>query len=632
MSENSVNGIVVDKISLNAMNAAFMRKLENFDCAIVLDQQGNDKNGKAQLAVLNTVNKTPKPSILIIATDRLQYSWYQTMFCGIGADFKFITADPKSINYFSPKISNFYITHCAAAANPVFEKIKQSGLVWDLVIIDGGLASDGIDTDRILKAFDFKTKKLAVFAPYIRSASGEAEKLSQLPAKFLADKAKADYFLSNTPGLSTTAFSLSSPFMQRFTDYDTKIPDVKIINYTLNDEVLKAKQEQSTLSLYTYGGNIFEELTLDMRKLYNRDKYDDHIVNALREFDTKLDAYVNEVSALLKDPDARIITYFSSEKTLNYVYKVLSSSVIGLKKVIAVKNSKAYNINDSRRNFNGDKSDDIKIILSLDDQIEQYDQIDNITHVFNFELPNDPMILNRRFRQGGKNGFTDPQFILFRDDKDLFDGRMLCKTLALGIADCYAYNIPSRNIYLFTEKLDGILAGMLLELEDTENYPTDKLGRLGAQYNIREGADKVREILCKKRDRIKTAFGIGEKLTSKTAAKNMLTPKIEELKKGCCYFDQSGALVGGVYSTENDNEYIKVSSELGAEPTVLERDTAREALKACDTPHKLWELLHDVEEKDKAYVFYCAWRYLNENCGYKKDYCEFLRDVFEEVV
>ncbi|MBD5080949.1 MAG: hypothetical protein HDT44_04210 [Ruminococcaceae bacterium] len=632
MSENSVNGIVVDKISLNAMNAAFMRKLENFDCAIVLDQQGNDKNGKAQLAVLNTVTQTPKPSILLITTERLLYSWYQTMLCGIGADFKFITADPKSINYFSPKISNFYITHCGAAENPVFEKIRQSGLVWDLVIIDGGLASDGIDTDHILKGFDFKTKKLAVFAPYIRSASGEAEKLSQLPAKFLADKAKADYFLSNTPGLSTTAFSLSNPFMQRFTEYDTKIPNVKIINYTLNDEVLKAKQEQSTLSLYTYGGNIFEELTLDMRKLYNNSKYDDHIVNALREFDTKLDAYVNEVEALLGDPDTRIITYFSSEKTLNYVYKVLSSSVIGLKKVIAIKNSKSYNINDSRRNFNGDKTDDIRVILSLDDQIEQYDQVDNITHVFSFELPNDPMILNRRFRQGGRQGFTDPQFVLFRDDKDLFDGRMLCKTLALGIADCYAYNIPSRNIYLFTEKLDGILSEMILELEGVEGYSADKLNRLGAKYNIRESTDKVKEILCRKRDRIKTAFGISEKITAKTAAKKILTPKIEELKKGCCYFEANGALAAGEYNTENDSEYVKMSSELGGLSSVLELNKAREALKACDTPHKLWELLHNVEETNKAYVFYCAWRYMNENCGYKKDYCEFLRDVFEEVV
>ncbi len=632
MSENSVNGIVVDKISLNAMNVAFMRKLKDFDCAIVLDQQGNDKNGKAQLAVLDTVTKTPKPSILLITTDKLQYSWYQTMFCGIGADFKFITSDPKSINYFSPKISNFYITHCGAAENPIFEKIKQSGLVWDLVIIDGGLSRVGIETDRILKAFDFKTKKLAVFAPYIKAHSGEAEKMSQLPAKFLADQIKADYFLSNTPGLGTAAFSLSNPFMQCFTAYDTEIPDVKIINYTLNDEVLKAKQDQSTASLYTYGGNIFEELTLDMRKLYNCDKYDDHIVNALRGFDSKLDAYVNEVSALLEDPDTRIITYFSSEKTLEYVYKVLSSSVIGLKRVIAVKNSKAYNINDSRRNFYGDKTEDIRIILSLDDQIEQYDQIDDITHVFSFELPNSPLVLNRRFRQGGRKGFSNPQFILFRDDKDLFDGRMLCKTLAMGIADCYAYGIPSRNIYLFTEKLDGMISEMLLELEGAEEFSPDKLNRLGVKYNIKESADNVREILCQKRSRIKTAFGISEKITTKTAARKILTPKIEELKKGCCYFDPSGALVSGEYNTENDGEYVQMSSELNAEPAVLELNRAREALKACDSADKLLVLLRNVKETDKAYVFYCAWRYMNENCGYKKDYSEFLRDVFEEVV
>lgn len=185
MGEDSVKGIVLDKISLNAMNVAFMRKLKEFDCAIVMDQQGNDKNGKAQLAVLDTVTKTAKPSILLITTEKLLYAWYQNMICGIGADFKFITEDPKSINYFSPKISNFYITCCAAAENPIFGKIKQSGLVWDLVIIDGGLSSEGMEIDRILESFDIVTKKLVVFASYIKSLPGEAEKLSKLPAKFL---------------------------------------------------------------------------------------------------------------------------------------------------------------------------------------------------------------------------------------------------------------------------------------------------------------------------------------------------------------------------------------------------------------------------------------------------------------
>lgn len=632
MGEDSVKGIVLDKISLNAMNVAFMRKLKEFDCAIVMDQQGNDKNGKAQLAVLDTVTKTAKPSILLITTEKLLYAWYQNMICGIGADFKFITEDPKSINYFSPKISNFYITCCAAAENPIFGKIKQSGLVWDLVIIDGGLSSEGMEIDRILESFDIVTKKLVVFASYIKSVPGEAEKLSKLPVKFLENRSKAEYFESNVPDESIVSFSLSNPFMRCFTSDDTTVPDIKIINYKVNDEILKAKQDQSINSLYSYGGNVFEELTLDMRKLYNCDRYDDHIVNALREFDSKLDAYINEVSMLLEDPDTRIITYFSSEKTLEYVQKVLSTSFIGLKRVIAVKKGHLYNIDDSRRNFDGNKKADIRVILSLDDQHEQYDLIDNITHAINFELPDSPLTLHRRFRQGGRKGFSNPQFILFRDDRDLFDGRMLCSTLALNIAGGFVYGLPGRNIYLFIQGLDSIISSMLCELEGAEGFASDKISALATKYNIKAGGDRAREIICHKRDKIKAAFGLPGKIVDKRAANNILTPKIEHLKHGCCFFDSNGMLVSKEYNIEGDSDYGLISRGLDTEPIVIEQIKAREVLKSCDTADKLLMLLRDVKETDKAYVFYCAWRFMNENCGYNKDYSGFLRDVFEEVV
>lgn len=632
MSENSVKGIVLDKISLNAMNIAFMRKLKEFDCAIVMDQQGNDKNGKAQLAVLDTVTKTAMPSILLITTEKLLYSWYQIMICGIGADFKFITADPKSLNFFSPNISNFYITYCEAAENPVFEKIRESGLVWDLVIIDGGLSSGGMEIDKILESYDIRTKKLVVFAPYIKTAPGEAEKLSMLPVKFLENSSKAEYFKTNTPDETAAEFSLSTPFMRCFTSHDTVSPDIKIISYKVNDEILKAKQDQSITSLYSYGGNVFEELTLDMRKLYNCDRYDDHIVNALRGFDSKLDAYINEVSMLLEDPDTRIITYFSSEKTLEYVQKVLSTSAVGLKRIIAVKKGQLYNIDDSRRNFDGKKKADIRVILSLDDQHEQYDLIDNITHVFCFELPNSPLTLHRRFRQGGRKGFTNPQFIMFRDDKDLFDGRMLCSTLALNIAESFVYGIPGRNIYLFTEGLDNIISSMLCELEGAEEFSDEKISAIAVKYNIKNVSESTREIICRKRDAIKAAFGLPGKIVDKKAANNILAPKIQQLRQGCCFLDSNGMLLSKAYNIEGDNDYGLISRGLETEPIVLEQLRAREALKECDTADKLLALLRDVKETDKAYVFYCAWNFLNRNCGYGKDYNEFLREVFEEVV
>ena len=111
MSETDIRGIVFDKIRLNEMNVAFMRKLETFGCAVVLDEQGNDKHGKAQLAILSTLFSTKSPSILMITTRKLMYAWYQALLTGIGADFKFITPEERSINYFSPKLSNLFIAN-----------------------------------------------------------------------------------------------------------------------------------------------------------------------------------------------------------------------------------------------------------------------------------------------------------------------------------------------------------------------------------------------------------------------------------------------------------------------------------------------------------------------------------------
>lgn len=632
MSENSVKGIVLDKILLNTMNIAFMRKLKEFDCAIVMDQQGNDKHGKAQLAVLDVTTTVKKPSVLLITTQELMYAWYQTMFCGIGTDFKFISDDPKSINYYSPKISNYYITCCEAAQNPLFEKIKESGMVWDLVIIDGGLSRSGIDTDRILESFELKTKKLIVFASYIKAVPGEAEKLSLLPLRYLDNRSKAEYFEKNRPNQSFVNFSLSHPFMRCFTADDLNEPDIKVIDYKINDEILKAKQDQSITSLYTYGGNVFEELTLDIRKLYNREKYDDHIVNALREFDDKLDCYINEITELLKNPDNRIITYFSTEKTLEYVYKVLTSYVIGLKREIAVKKKNLYNINDSRRNFEGDKTDDIRIVLSLDDQHEQYDQINTITHVINYELPNSPLTLHRRFRQGGRDGFSNPQFIMFNDQYGMFDGRMINNVLALNISDSFVYGLPGRNIYMFVNGLDRIISAMVSELEGIEDFDTEKVNQMAVKYNIKAIDEKAREIIAKKLDEIKAAFGLPRKVVDKSAANNILSPKIEQLKQGCCYYDSNGMLVSGEYNIESDSDYGLISRGLETEPIVIQRNKAREILKKCGTPDKLLDLFRDIKETDKANVYYCAWRFMNENCDYKKDYCEFLRAVFEEVV
>lgn len=632
MSETGIMGITLDNIPLNAINTAFMRKLNGFDCVIAMDEQGNDKLEKAQLAVLDAVTGKKTPSVLIITTGKLMYEWYRSMIGGIGVDFKFITPDPKSINYFSPKLSSLYIANKESGSNPIFGKIKESGLVWDLVIIDGGLSRAGIETETILDSFDLKAKKLVVFASYLVHEQDAAEKLSKLPEKFLADSGKAEYFKKHYPDKSVIDFTLSTPFTKYYGKDPLSQPDIKVIRYAVNEQVLKAKAEQSGAPAYTYGGNIFEELTLDMRKLYNADRYDDEIVTGLRQFDTKLNAYLDELSRLTEDPDSRIITYFSSEKTLEYVYKVLSSSVIGLKRVTAIKKSSFFGIDDTISYFEAETSRDIRIVLSTDVQDEKNSKIPYITHVINYELPTSPLVLHRRYKQGGINGSENPQFILFRDETDQFDGRMLKNVLALNFCSSFSHEIPGRNIYLFIDDLNVILADLIYSLEGAEDFDENAVQEAISKYNLKTAGDNAKLTLSVARDETKLAFEVPAGKVTKDFLASHIGEKLEALRKGCCFFDFNGSLQSKEYAIRNNEEYSKLEGELENDPFVRSRNAAREIIDQCRTPDKLYGALIGVDEYDKSSVCYCTWRYIVENCEYKGDYNQFLKDIFEEAI
>ena len=633
MGETDIRGIVFDKITLNEMNVAFMHKLETFGCAVVLDEQGNDKRGKAQLAVLSTLFSTAAPSVLMITTRKLMYAWYQAMLTGIGADFKFIVSEVRSINHFSPKLSNLFIASEEAWGNPVFEKIKETGFVWDLVIVDGGLARRGINIEFITDNFDVKTKKLVVFAPYLRQERDAAEKLSRIPEKFLAEEEKAKYFSDHFADESVLDFSLSTPFTRYYDKENLGRPNIRVIPYTLSQEILKAKEEQNGSSLYNHGGNIFEELTLDMRKVYISPRYDDDAVTGLRKFDAKLDAYLSELERLLKDPDNRIITYFSSDKTREYVHKVLNTSVVGLGRITAIKKTGLYRISNTLDSFKAGTGDDIRIVLSTDDQYELCGLINTITHVINYELPDSPMILHRRYKQGGTAGFRNPEFIMFRDSTDRFDGRILSGAMALNIVDGFSFNIPGKNIYIHTDGLEEILADMMEELEGVEEMDDGAVTSLIAKYNLNTTPDRARIDLRYGRDAVRNAFGLPEgKDTDRYALVRLFREKLAELRDNCAYLDSGGVLRIKKYDTEQSSDYYSISRSLFKQPLAVLREKARKALDGCDRPEKCIGLLQSTDERLKSLVYYCAWRYMTENCGLQSDYDEFLKSVFEEAI
>lgn len=633
MSETGIKGIVLDNIPLNVMTISFMRKLEKFGCAVVMDEQGSNKYAKAQLAVLDAVIGAKAPSVLVITAGKLMYEWYSELVKGIGADFKFITPDPDSVNYFSPKLESLYITSTVAGDNPVFRQIKDSGLIWDLVIIDGGLSREGIDTDLILNSFDFKTKKLVIFAAYPGTKKNAAEKLAELPAKFLDDRGRAEYFKSNYPGEDITEFSLSTPYSRYYGSSALTAPKIKTITYAPAEDVIRARSEQDGTRTYVYGGNIFEELTLDSRKLYNAEKYDDKIVTELRKADVKLDAYINELTSLAEDSENRIITYFSSEKTLEYVYKVLCTTNVGLGRVTAVKKSGIYRIDDTALCFKAGEKSDIRILLSLDNQDEQCDRFELITHVINYELPNNPLTLHRRYKQGGRRGFDEPEFILFKDETDKFDGRMIKKALALNFCSGFTVGIPGRNIYLHIEGLEHILAELLDELSGVDDMSVPEINALAAEYNLKTTGQNAKAELINSRGNIRRAFGLPNEKTGIDAAASIIGEKLAAFRQGCCLFDIEGRLRVKSYGIENNKDYCDLEEELKkGDKLIRSRDKARKLLDGSKTSGKIYEIIRGADERDRQYIYYCTWRYLSENRRVNGDYNKFLADIFEEVI
>lgn len=643
MSETSVKGIVYDRIPLNVMNIAFLRKMEKFDCAISLDEQSTPRSARAQLAALNAILGKKSPSVLIITPSDVMYEWYENLLTGIGADFKFITPEPQEINYFSPKIGNLFICDKKAYNSSIFRIAKEQDFSWDLVMIDIDFARNNEDVDLLLENFDFKAKKLVLFAPFVQSKDNIAQKLASVPIKFLADSEKAAYFALNYPKENITDFTLSTPYSRYYTEDTLFSPKITVVEYSVSSDVLKAAKEQTPTKIYRSGGNVFEELALDTRKLYIANKYDVKTIQNLRKTDIKLDAYINLLSRLLKNSQNRIITYFTSEKTLNYVQKALKATE--LSDFAAVKKNRLHNLccfadmEVTAAYLETGERQTVRSLLMVDSFEEQCGRMKNITHIINYELSNDPVVLQRRYLRSGIDGFGNPEFIVFGDEENRFDGRILRRVLPLNLCHAFVSGIPGRNVYLYMPELGKILSNVIKELENLENIGGIELCGLIDDYNtginfsespnVNEQEGKA--VLIKLREQIKRAFEISDEHICKAALADIIEKKAEELRKGCCRLD-GGILKSKTCQSKNSAEYQQMQAEIVADEKTISLNEARRVLNGCGNTAELKKALDTAEESDKEYVYYCAWRYLSDNGRFEGGYDKFLKELSEEAI
>ena len=80
-------------------------------------------------------------------------------------------------------------------------------------------------------------------------------------------------------------------------------------------------------------------------------------------------------------------------------------------------------------NFTGDVRDNARIVLSVDNVGSVDAQTKTFTHIFNYELPDSPVVFEQRALRHGINNEQSREFIVFCDKNKLFDSRMLSKVL-----------------------------------------------------------------------------------------------------------------------------------------------------------------------------------------------------------
>ena len=641
MSEMEINGIALNKLALTPQNLAFADKLKRFRCAIVLDEPGCDQRSKAQIGIYNVLNTSETPNILIVTTDKLMYSWYQTLIGNLGADFKFVTSSKNGISFFNPDLSNLLIMD-AKALEPetkpaVVDEIQSSGLVWDLLILDGGLSQSGFDSDYYSNNLCVKTKELIVFAPILQKNKDAAFALEHLPGKFM-ENAPEGFRLDER----ITEFNPDTPAMKyEHENSEAFSHKITVASYTVSDEIVRAYEEQPKRLGGTSGGNILEELMLDKREIYVSPVYDKNMVEQLLAADPKLAVYIQKLEQALQQQDSTVVTYFTDNKTLEYIKKVLMVRLPDFEQNVTVRMSGVYDTQSTMQRFGmAEENGQARVILAKDGISERFLRVGKITHVFNYELPVSPLVLQQRYKRYGGNGFASPEFVVFADDKERFDSRMLDRVLALNFLDGFCYAIPSANVYLHYEGLDKALAAVISELQSLWDMPENERNEVfalnfSAKYRISfTDFEQLSAYAESKLTALHRAFGL-DGSEEKGELEGKIGEKLNQLRNGAVYFNNDGVLTSSALAYGNDafNQY---KNNITGHEIVLQRAEAAAMLQKrsdeLDNESKFPYIADLVEKAPKplrsavlfnSYWFFCKERGAAVSCR------EFIRDFNE---
>lgn len=456
-----------------------LKKLAKHNYALVLNRMETGKIQTVQLCVHDALIQYENPNIVIICPEHLLKSWYSTLLWEMGAEFKYFGVYEKSANLFSGMLANL----CLVSSESITRDKENSVLgnpetIWDLMIIDIPV-DDKTELKTYIDYVKSQAKKLLISAPASARYGAEYENMTELVKALLHRKRKDDTSEEIKIKVPVNGNS-GNPFVtgRNMTgDYE-----VKTISYKIDPKSVEKAVRAEGASRYKFGGNIFEEYALEERIFYRADEYTNKHLKELVTIDTKMKAFLNEINIILEEnPENCAVVYCSAPNTVNYIAKALRARY-GDKKNICV-----YNVMTDADYINSElycnEAAKPRVIITDDRAGVKFLNAEKITHIINYEYPENPAVLEQRYTRSGRKP-SKPVFYVFCDADYKYDGRMLRKTVLSKLGKAFCARIPDKCLLFNIENIEEYLITLILDLKYISDHPKEAGEDFSFEYGL----------------------------------------------------------------------------------------------------------------------------------------------------
>ena len=655
MNANDLKWITSGNLEHNPFYFSIPEKLDKFGYCIDMSGYGEGKADKAQLCILDAANKKEEPNILIICPDGCKESWYLNLLKGVGLDFKFVNAAHDAVTFFSAETSNLMLLDekvLAEGEGSAFDPIRKSGILWDLVIIDGAGAVDGMIPSLYTENFGMKTNRLLIFAPYPSEYTTAPDGIKDIVKALMSDSAKAAAVDSLVLDENMMKFTMDSPLVNYPKEEDGD-SHLRIERYAFPEaDIPQTLHIEDQGGRYSHGGNVFEEYNLPERSIYQKPSFTRSDAETLKNKDKKLAKFLEVIDGIMNSDDKTAIVYFKSEATIDYIEKILTSIYYDKTGSILFLEKASFDARRMKQWYETVPSRRVKVVLTVDKLSESIGIYSPITHIINYELPDSPVELQQRYkRRGVSPSGTQPEFIIFMDDNKLFDSRVLGKALAGNLYKAFRMNVPSENILFSVEGIEDILVDIIADIKYVADYTGavgssfDIISKFRQDYNVPAArqlttAARTHEYAERKLKTLASALGAADMVEDKDLDKEALKGKILQtvrmIRSGYAYFDKDMSIKAVPRGTAQTKEFKEFAGYLDGNPFNLGLKNARDELKKAVSGKNEFVYIKDaimqIPDTLKPAVLYNIWIYWHKTLGIGGSYAEFIKAYNEGVI